>query len=220
MSEAQSPQLLGKEKDTGWSLLMTSPASHGCTSWNTKVKHPTFTCNGDQTSRPTSDKNLGEKLSHQYPWSDNGGEFIGTCFQNQLWSDGVQHETSAPDTPEQNGLAERMNQTLSTLANTMLEESKLPKSFWADAMEWNKWEDTLWGTFQQVCWSHHLLEFRMPSLCPSPKGQAVRKVQSTCTERHHDLEFKSLVQSGFFAFFWKKTRLDCFGKPGDGSWTT
>jgi hypothetical protein len=36
--------------------------------------------------------------------------------------------------PEQNGLAERMNQTLSTLANTMLEESKLPKSFWANAM--------------------------------------------------------------------------------------
>ena len=27
-----------------------------------------------------------------------------------------------------------MNQTLATLANTMLEESKLPKSFWADAM--------------------------------------------------------------------------------------
>ena len=27
-----------------------------------------------------------------------------------------------------------MNQTLSTLANTMLEESKLSKSFWADAM--------------------------------------------------------------------------------------
>ena len=27
-----------------------------------------------------------------------------------------------------------MNQTLSTLANTMLEEFKLPKSFWGDAM--------------------------------------------------------------------------------------
>ena len=48
--------------------------------------------------------------------------------------DGTLHETSAPYTPEQNGLAEKMNQTLSTLANTMLEESKLPKSFWADAM--------------------------------------------------------------------------------------
>jgi len=43
-------------------------------------------------------------------------------------------ETSAPYTPEQNGVAERTNQFLATLANTMLEESKLPKSFWADAM--------------------------------------------------------------------------------------
>ena len=52
--------------------------------------------------------------------------------------------------------------------------------------KWNKWEDTSWGTFQQVCWSHHLPEFWMPSLCPSPKGQAVRKVPPTCTEKHHD----------------------------------
>ena len=41
---------------------------------------------------------------------------------------------SAPDTPEKNGLVKQMNQTLSTIANTMLEESKLPKSFWADVM--------------------------------------------------------------------------------------
>jgi len=43
-------------------------------------------------------------------------------------------KTSAPYTPEQNSLAERTNQFLATLANTMLEKSKLPKSFWADAM--------------------------------------------------------------------------------------
>ena len=36
---------------------------------------------------------------------------------------------------------------------------------------------------------------------------------------HEDVEFKSPVQSGFFCLFWKKTGLDCFGKPGDGSWT-
>jgi transposase InsO family protein len=70
----------------------------------------------------------------EYLRSDNGGEYTSAKFRTGLRSDGVRHETSAPDTPEQNGLAERMNQTLSTLANTMLEESKLPKSFWADAM--------------------------------------------------------------------------------------
>ena len=43
-------------------------------------------------------------------------------------------KTSAPDTLEQNGLAEQMNQTLTTPANAMLEDSKLSKSFWADAL--------------------------------------------------------------------------------------
>ena len=70
----------------------------------------------------------------KYLQSDNGGEFISAQFQDQLRSDGTQHETSAPDTPEQNGLAEQMNQTLTTLTNAMLEDSKLPKSFWADAL--------------------------------------------------------------------------------------
>ena len=47
---------------------------------------------------------------------------------------GTIQKFSAFYTPEQNGLTERMNQTLSALANAMLEDSKLPKSFWTDAM--------------------------------------------------------------------------------------
>jgi len=66
--------------------------------------------------------------------SNGGSEFTNKAFRNQLWTDGTLLETSAPYTPEQNGLAEQTNQSLATLANTMLEESKLPKSFWADAM--------------------------------------------------------------------------------------
>ena len=64
----------------------------------------------------------------RYLWSDNGGEFVSAQFWDQLRLDGTQHETSAPDTLEENGLAKQMNQTLTTLANAMLEDSKLPKS--------------------------------------------------------------------------------------------
>ena len=65
----------------------------------------------------------------------NGGtEYVNKAFWDQLQTDGTLHEISVPYTPEQNGLAEQMNQTLSTLANTILKESKLPKSFWAGAM--------------------------------------------------------------------------------------
>ena len=78
-----------------------------------------------------------EDLSESYVKfirSDGGTEYTNKVFWDQLRTDGTLHETSAPYTPEQNGLAEQMNQMLSTLANAMLEESKLPKSFQADAM--------------------------------------------------------------------------------------
>ena len=36
----------------------------------------------------------------KYIQSENGGEFTSAHFRGQLWEDGVQHETSAPDTLE------------------------------------------------------------------------------------------------------------------------
>ncbi len=44
--------------------------------------------------------------------TDNGGEFINGRFKRLLLSSGIEHQTSAPYTPEQNGLAERINRTL------------------------------------------------------------------------------------------------------------
>lgn len=66
--------------------------------------------------------------------SDNGGEFTSATFEAQLAADGVRHETTSPYTPQQNGVAERMNQTLTTTATTVLIESELPPSFWVEAM--------------------------------------------------------------------------------------
>ena len=38
--------------------------------------------------------------------SDHGGEFVGKEFDTFLADKGIIHKTSAPDTPQQNGLAE------------------------------------------------------------------------------------------------------------------
>ena len=40
--------------------------------------------------------------------SDNGGEYTGKEFRNKLLQLGIRHETSAPYTPAQNGVAERI----------------------------------------------------------------------------------------------------------------
>ncbi|GJX29278.1 integrase, catalytic region, zinc finger, CCHC-type containing protein [Tanacetum coccineum] len=47
----------------------------------------------------------------------------------------IEHQTSTPRTPEQNGVVERRNRTLVEAARTMLSASKLPLSFWAEAVE-------------------------------------------------------------------------------------
>ena len=63
-----------------------------------------------------------EEFSENYTeflCSDRGEEYIGEEFRRQLRMDGIIQEFSAPYTPEQNRLAEQMNQTLSTLANAM-----------------------------------------------------------------------------------------------------
>ena len=43
----------------------------------------------------------------------------------------MQHEFTVPKTPEQNGVAERMNRTLVESVRSMLIDAKLPQRFWA-----------------------------------------------------------------------------------------
>ena len=44
--------------------------------------------------------------------ADNGGEFIGHQFREWLSTNGIRLETSAPHSPEQNGVSERANRTI------------------------------------------------------------------------------------------------------------
>jgi transposase InsO family protein len=54
-------------------------------------------------------------------------------FRNFLHDKGVEHQTSAPYTPEQNGAAERLNRTILERTRVMLEDSQLPRQLWAEA---------------------------------------------------------------------------------------
>ena len=56
-------------------------------------------------------------------------------FTAILEGHGITRETSAPYTPQQNRLAEHMNQTLIGGARAMLQHSGLTKGFWAEALD-------------------------------------------------------------------------------------
>lgn len=65
--------------------------------------------------------------------SDNGTEYTNNKFKEFLMKSGIVHQTSAPYTPEQNGVAERFNRTIVERVRCMLVDSGLSKSFWAEA---------------------------------------------------------------------------------------
>ena len=66
--------------------------------------------------------------------SDNGGEYINGGFSEYCAAQGIRMEKTIPGTPQQNGVAERMNRTLNERARSMRWHAGLPKTFWADAV--------------------------------------------------------------------------------------
>ncbi|GJU37648.1 putative ribonuclease H-like domain-containing protein [Tanacetum coccineum] len=66
--------------------------------------------------------------------SDNGTEFKNRDMLEFCGNKGIKQEYSNARTPQQNGVAERMNRTLIEAARTMLADSLLPTTFWAKAV--------------------------------------------------------------------------------------
>ena len=66
--------------------------------------------------------------------SDRGGEYESAAFSDFCAQYGIVHQTTAPYTPQQNGVAERKNRTLKEMINSMLNSSGLPHNLWGEAL--------------------------------------------------------------------------------------
>lgn len=65
--------------------------------------------------------------------TDNGGEYCSVEFEKYCKGNGIQHQLTTAYTPQQNGVAERMNRTLIEKAKCLLFDADLPKTYWAEA---------------------------------------------------------------------------------------
>jgi transposase InsO family protein len=66
--------------------------------------------------------------------SDRDGEYLSNDFGEYCAEHGIIHETTAPYSPQSNGVAERKNRTLTDLVNAMLDSLGLSKSWWGEAI--------------------------------------------------------------------------------------
>lgn len=66
--------------------------------------------------------------------SDRGGEFNSGEWRELCDTNGIQHYTTAPYSPQQNGVVERRNQTVVEMARCLLKSMKMPSRFWGEAV--------------------------------------------------------------------------------------
>ena len=66
--------------------------------------------------------------------SDNGGEYTGKQLKNWCRDNDIVQHFTCPDTPEQNGVAERCWGILKEMARHAMIEAEMAPSFWQQAM--------------------------------------------------------------------------------------
>ena len=66
--------------------------------------------------------------------TDNGGEYISKAFNDFCKGKGIARQFTAPYTPEQNGVAERLNRTLIESARCMLKHADMEDKYWGEAI--------------------------------------------------------------------------------------
>ena len=71
--------------------------------------------------------------------SDRGGEYLANRLTTWFDKLGIHHHLSIPDTPQQNGVAERYNRTLQERGRSMLLAAGLPTHFWGHAVRYACW---------------------------------------------------------------------------------
>jgi transposase InsO family protein len=66
--------------------------------------------------------------------TDNSTEYVNKEFGAFLSAQGILHQTSCPNTPPQNGVAERKNRHILDVARSLMYIMNVPKFLWSEAV--------------------------------------------------------------------------------------
>jgi len=104
------------------------------------TRHVTAYCMTNKSDTITHIKQYVEFWEHnkakkvRYIRSDNGGEYTSTELKVFCAKHGITHELTVPYTPQQNGVAERMIQTVNNRARALMLQANFPAARWDEAV--------------------------------------------------------------------------------------
>lgn len=123
---------MGAKSLSGSEYCLTVIDDHTHYEWAYVLKHKDEVFGKFLEWKALIEKSSGKKV--KVFRTDSGGEYTSTKFEKHLKKEGITHQLSVPKTPEQNGVADRMNQTLVESVKSMLSDSKLPHIFRAETL--------------------------------------------------------------------------------------
>ncbi|GJU14321.1 zinc finger, CCHC-type containing protein [Tanacetum coccineum] len=116
-----------------YACLIAKATSDESKLWHRRFSWVFFLATKDETSGILQNfiRQIENQLNHKVKIirSDNGTEFKNRDMLEFYGNKGIKQEYSNARTPQQNGVAERMNKTLIKAARTMLADSLLPTTF-------------------------------------------------------------------------------------------
>ncbi|KAG6470018.1 hypothetical protein ZIOFF_070958 [Zingiber officinale] len=127
--------LMGPTKTTSYSegnYMLLFVDDYSWFTWVYFVKHKSETFSIFLDFKKIVEGELGRKIKTLR--TDNGGEFCSNEFLSFCRDNGIKRELSCPDTPQQNGVAERKIRHLVETCKSWLHAKKLPKELWAEGM--------------------------------------------------------------------------------------
>ena len=91
-----------------------------------KLKSKVFECLIEFKALDENESGCNIKIIH----TDNGGDYVNKDVQQLCIDAGIQLQHSVPYIPQQNGVAERKNQSLKEKKNCMLQSKSLAPKLW------------------------------------------------------------------------------------------
>nr|GEV03451.1 putative ribonuclease H-like domain-containing protein [Tanacetum cinerariifolium] len=127
-----------KGQITGLACLIAKATIDESTKWHKRFSWVFFLRTQDKSSGILKDfiRQIESQLNQKVKTirCDNGTKFKNMDIIELCGSKGIKKEYSNARTPQQNGVAERINRALIEAARTMLADSFLPNTFWAEAV--------------------------------------------------------------------------------------
>ena len=119
---------------TGTRYVITFADNKSCWAWVAFLKLKSDAFAAFKEWLIFAEKQTGQQLYIFH--TDNGGEFLTKKWRQMLKDRGIRHETTSPDTPEQNGDAEHQNRSIFDRVRTVLIDAGLPLSLFAEAVNY------------------------------------------------------------------------------------